>query len=257
MFTAFSDSLSQIFNTSARATKMLPPDHKCGENQCSGSRFEGCNLVCCRCLNPKYIECIYDRNEICELLKVLNIEPDQPVCQRIASENTNKIRALFGPKSLLQFVCPSCDSDGTYLDIKTDYENKIKSLQKRNTDLRKENKTLNEESEKYKEKNDTKSDNSNLRYDKCGGVSNDNDILKNELDSCKTKMNENKKKMDDLIAENESLISEVNLLKTNTNEESNGIYDDVIKKNEDLQKKIESLNAKLSKEYCNKCEELG
>lgn len=201
MFSAVNNSLSHIFNTSNRVVTMLPSDHKCGENNCSGSKYAGCNLVCYQCLNPKYIECISDRAEIVELLRVLNIEPNQQVSQLIASENSKRIRELFGTESLLKFICPACESEGSFFEIKKKFEEKIKQLQNKNTELRK---TLKNEQEKNNEKKDKPVD-----------MANRNDNLNNETEPLSSVENgETNGIYDDLIKTNESLQNEIELLKS-------------------------------------------
>lgn len=214
------NSISNIFNTTNKSSTMLSSDHKCNDNNCQGPRFAGCNLKCSRCFMPKFIDCISDRTEIIELLKILNILPAQSVSNEIANDITSKLKSLFGPDSTIQFLCPLCVSEGSYLEVKLKYENKIKTLEKKIDDLKKEKKQLIE------------NEKSNQLSSKCVQCT-------------------------DVNIENAKLHDENEKLKADLNSDRYKNYDGLNVENARMQNKIDDLNVKLNEMKCNKCDEFA
>lgn len=263
MFTALNESLSKIFSTSIR-TEKIPMDHKCDENGCSGSKYAGCTLICHRCLDAKYIECISEREEIAELLVELDIEPLTKPKQSTGNVYKEKVDTFFHSKSLLQFMCPSCEKEGSYSEIKKQYEEKIKTLKKSNTKLTREK---NELEEKIKTIENTKTIESKSQCENCDNLSKEigrlhgnNDSLKEKIDEEKTEINDQKLKINELTIANELLKAQVKSLedRLNENEDENddNINSDLTNKIEQLQDEIDKLNEQIGANKCNKCDGL-
>lgn len=220
MLSSLNSSVTSLFSGSTRTPTMLPQNHKCNENNCAGSRFSGCNLLCSRCLLPKFVECVSDRTEMTELLKLLCITPDRPVTQSLANENMNKMNTLFGKDSSIKFVCPQCLENGSFLQFKMKFEEKVKSLEKKNTELRKEKKNTEEK---------LKSLENDPQCSSCLNINDENTRLKSDIDSLNDKLNHDKYNN----------------------------YESVSLECARLQGEIENLNDKLNAVKCNKCDEFA
>lgn len=245
---------SNPLNNTDQSVNMLPSEHKCNEIGCTGDRFMGCNLTCSRCFSPKFIECISDRTEIIQLLTLLKIAPDLPVSQLIAKENTDKIKSLFFPESILQFMCPQCANDGSILDIKLKNETRIKSLEQKNKDLRKENKDYKEkcdeftaakirDSDEIEKLKETLNDVNDQNYEK---LKNDNAKLQSEIDELNAKLNDVKcVKCDDLRAAFTSIeifANEISDSIDKLNYECEGYKNNINKNKNDIDDLLRSLN---------------
>lgn len=105
--------------------------HNCIQNGCSGSRFPGLNLTCCRCYQPWFFDCIIDRPEISDLVKVFGFLSNEKKSQNETSKNISKISGMFNSESTFEFVCPGCKKQNGYNDLKMSYENQIGELEKK------------------------------------------------------------------------------------------------------------------------------
>lgn len=111
MFATLNKTFSNLLDNSDRTETMsqaTDPNHKCNENNCAPTRYSGCNILCSRCMIPKFIDCVSDRTEITELMKAIQIAPDPTTSQQLIHANVKKITTLFGSESILQLVCPAC-----------------------------------------------------------------------------------------------------------------------------------------------------
>lgn len=93
----------------------MSSEHDCLTEGCKGSKYDGANVICERCLRPCYIECYAKRKEISELMKfgrATNI-PGTPTIVRIHE----KIAAIFGQDSCFGFTCLKCKSNGSFKEV--------------------------------------------------------------------------------------------------------------------------------------------
>lgn len=85
--------------------------HDC--SGCQGTKFQGANLTCNRCLRPFFLECLAAKKEFLYLIGALNA-----YTQPHSSPTTlqNKVQKLFGNDTLLHFTCIKCNEMGTFFD---------------------------------------------------------------------------------------------------------------------------------------------
>lgn len=127
-------------------------DHQCIDSNCSGSRLHGLNLTCQRCLTPTFFDCIASKQEIKNLLKLLNPDGSSNQHIRIVS---NSVHELFHQDSVFEFVCPKCKSGDSINDWKKRYnalevqfkeiKKELTSMKNSTTKIKKENTQLKEQ----------------------------------------------------------------------------------------------------------------
>lgn len=173
-----------IFNTSTASDST----HKCNEKNCQPTRFSGCNFVCSQCLIPKFMECISDRTEIAILMNVLRISSEKTTVQSVISENVKKINDLFGPESILQFVCPACKEGESFIEYKKKCENTIKELKEKNT---KSNKAHKKEIDELKKQIELqKKLTTNSQCSECPNLNEINKQLESDIESLSKQIEE-------------------------------------------------------------------
>lgn len=127
--------LFNLLNDSIFA-KPAPSDHKCHENQCSGTRLHGLKINCNRCENDYFFDCMASRSEVKSLLGLLNYQDKNNVKQVKKAET--KLNEILHIDSVFEFVCPSCKTNASYSDQKAIYESRIEEFTSQIAQLKKE-----------------------------------------------------------------------------------------------------------------------
>lgn len=89
----------------------MSAEHEC--TSCAGTKYDGVNLTCQRCLQPYFLECIDSLPEIKELLGSLT-----PIAASSLKLPTNstvkpaktwiKVRKIINQHSVFNFTCLKC-----------------------------------------------------------------------------------------------------------------------------------------------------
>lgn len=109
--------------------------HDCITNNCSGTRYDGANFTCNRCLKPSYVECNANRPEVIQLISAINKDTTINNNNRLQ----NKIKTIINQESVFEFTCQQCKATGSYTDNMTQQ-------------IEKEKKTIEKQNEKSKER---------------------------------------------------------------------------------------------------------
>lgn len=90
-------------------------DHNCISNGCKGKEFHGISLTCQNCYKPYFLECLKNQHEVTELIKSFGINniPDT----HTANTMSYKVKKLFEPASVFEFVCVSCKAKGNRMQF--------------------------------------------------------------------------------------------------------------------------------------------
>lgn len=109
--------------------------HDCITNNCSGTRYDGANFTCNRCLKPSYVECNMNRKEVGQLIQIINKDTT-------LNDNrlNNKLKLIINQESVFEFTCQQCKATGSYTEkiekekkqherMITIYKNRIRELE--------------------------------------------------------------------------------------------------------------------------------
>lgn len=122
--------------------------HDCITNNCSGTRYDGANFTCNRCLKPSYVECNINRKEVTNLIQIINNS-------KTLNENrlNNILKSIINQESVFEFTCQTCKTMGSYTDsMKEQIEKEKKQYEKLNTKYKNKIKELEEETKIQKQR---------------------------------------------------------------------------------------------------------
>lgn len=87
-------------------------NHDC--SGCSGTKFQGANLTCNRCLRPFFLECLSTKKEVTYLIAALNQYSSSSITSPTRLQT--KMLNVFGTESMFDFTCPRCKKEGRFVD---------------------------------------------------------------------------------------------------------------------------------------------
>lgn len=92
-------------------------------NSCSGTKYDGANFICQRCLKPCFMECFAELPEMKALIAIANVKgpatkPNSTPSYVAPQANiVQRISRIFSQQSFFGFTCTSCIKNGSYSDI--------------------------------------------------------------------------------------------------------------------------------------------
>lgn len=109
----------------------MSKEHDCSQNACKGTKLDGACVVCQRYLKPVFLECIYNRKEVNELINAIygttNNQYNSPQVI-MPSKIVTKVKMIFACDSVFSFTCIECKEMGTYTDIMNTLKEQVNQL---------------------------------------------------------------------------------------------------------------------------------